>query len=118
MKKSDLNFFKHLLEERKIQIQKNIIDATNEINGLRDSGASDEFDFANINADSILEQSISMKQKQELAEIDYSLAKIIDNSYGICEMCEDDIDIERLKAKPHAKYCITCREILEKTTTK
>ena len=29
-------------------------------------------------------------------------------------MCEDEIDIERLKVKPNAKYCITCREIIEK----
>ncbi|AII14134.1 DnaK suppressor protein [Campylobacter iguaniorum] len=118
MKKSDLDFFKELLEERKVQIKKNIIDSANEINGLRESGASDEFDFANINADAILEQSISIKQKQELAEIDLSLSKIADGSYGICEMCEDEIDIERMKVKPHARYCITCREIIEKNNKK
>ena len=69
MTNSDLEYFKKLLEERKLQIKKNILDATDEINGLRDSGASDEFDFANISADSILEQSISSKQKQEFARM-------------------------------------------------
>ena len=29
-------------------------------------------------------------------------------------MCEDEISIDRLKAKPQARYCITCREIIEK----
>ncbi|ABK83183.1 RNA polymerase-binding protein DksA [Campylobacter fetus] len=114
MRQSDLEFFKNLLEERKIQINKNILDAADEINGLRQSGASDEFDFASINADAILEHSISAKQRSELNEIDESLKKIANRTYGICDMCEDEIDIERLKVKPNAKYCITCREIIEK----
>ncbi|ANE31934.1 TraR/DksA family transcriptional regulator [Campylobacter hyointestinalis] len=114
MTNSDLEYFKKLLEERKLQIKKNILDATDEINGLRDSGASDEFDFANISADSILEQSISSKQKQELNEIGVALTKIANKTYGICEMCEDDIDIERLKVNPHARHCISCRELIEK----
>ncbi|WP_096015517.1 RNA polymerase-binding protein DksA [Campylobacter lanienae] len=118
MKQSDLDYFKELLLSRKEQIQKNINDAANEIDGLRQSGATDEFDFASISADEELEHSISIKQQQELNEIDQSLKKIDSGVYGICDMCEDDIDIERLKVKPHARYCITCREIAEKTIIK
>ena len=29
-------------------------------------------------------------------------------------MCEEPINPERLKIKPFAKYCIDCREIIEK----
>lgn len=118
MTNNDLEFFKRLLEDRKIQIQKNISDAANEVSALRDSGASDEIDIASINADQLIEQSISQQQNTELVEIDVALAKIADKSYGICEMCEEDIAMARLKAKPHAKYCITCREIIEKTARK
>ena len=32
----------------------------------------------------------------------------------ICEMCEEEISMARLRAKPTAKYCIVCREIIEK----
>lgn len=114
MHAKDLEFFKQLLQERKIQIKKNILDAQKEISELRNSGASDEFDFANISADSILEQSISFKQKEELEEINKALSKIEAGNYGICEMCEEEIDLNRLKVKPHACYCITCRELIEK----
>ena len=51
---------------------------------------------------------------QELQEIETALAKIKVKQYGICEMCEDDIGFQRLKVKPHAKYCIVCRPIVEK----
>ena len=76
---------------------------------------SDEFDIASINTDQLIEQSISAQQKAELYEIDEALEKIANKTYGICDMCEEDISIPRLKVKPHAKYCIACREIIEKT---
>ena len=106
MRKSDLEQFKALLLERKAQIAKNILDSSNEMAGLRQSGVSDDFDIASVNAD---------QQRQELAEIEISLRKIADKTYGICEMCEEEIGLARLRVKPHAKYCITCREIVEKT---
>lgn len=118
MRKSDLEFFKSLLEERKIQIKKNIFDASNEIVAMRGGGVSDEFDIASINADQLIEQSINAQQRQELNEIDYALNKIDKKTYGICEMCEEDIGLARLRVKPHARYCIVCREIIEKTTKK
>ncbi|WP_170018915.1 RNA polymerase-binding protein DksA [Campylobacter sp. RM16190] len=118
MRKSDLELFKSILEERKIQIKKNILDASNEMAGLRDSGISDEFDIATVNADQLIEQSISAQQRYELAAIDVALSKITNKTYGICEMCEEDIGIPRLKVKPHARYCIVCREIVEKTSKK
>lgn len=114
MKKNELKFFKKLLEERKEQIIKNINDSVKEIAELRENGVADEFDAASINSDSNLEHSIASKQRYELDAIDVALRKIANGAYGICEMCEDEINLERLKAKPQAKLCITCREISEK----
>ncbi len=61
-----------------------------------------------------VENAISKQQSEELAEIELALDKIENNLYGICEMCEDEINIERLKVKTFARYCITCREVVEK----
>ena len=47
-------------------------------------------------------------------EIEESLKQIKDKSYGICNLCEEPINIERLKVKIFAKYCIPCREEMEK----
>lgn len=115
MTSQDLELFKKLLEDRKVRIKQNIADSSLEVDAMRDSGASDEMDIALINTDELIEQSISAQQKAELAEIDRALSKIFNQTYGICEMCEEDITLARLKAKPHARYCIVCREIVEKT---
>ncbi len=43
-----------------------------------------------------------------------ALRKIDEGTYGICEECEEEIPIGRLKAMPDARYCITCQMELEK----
>lgn len=108
--------FKIVLEQRKENILKNLKEYKNEIGELKNSGATDEADFASINTDSAVEEAISKRLKKELEEIEYALKKIENGTYGICEMCEEEIGIERLKVKPQAKYCIVCREIIEKSS--
>lgn len=114
MKKTDLEYFEKTLEDRKEQIIKNINDSANEIDELRQNSAVDEFDVASISADSDLGYSLGAKQKTELKEIEASLSKIKNGTYGVCEMCEENISLARLKAKPNVKLCITCQELSEK----
>lgn len=114
MRDSDLKFFENMLLERRVQIKKNILDAAREIDSLKDNEVGDEADHASVSTDRMIEQAISAQQTRELSEIDFSLSKIKSGGYGICEMCEEDISFQRLKVKPYAKYCIVCREIIEK----
>lgn len=118
MHESDVKYFKNMLEERKAQIKKNIDDANLEIQSLTQSEANDEIDHATISIDKTIEHAITSQQVKELSEIDYALNKIEDGTYGICEMCEEEIKLPRLKVKPQAKYCIVCRELIEKTPRK
>ncbi|RUM67178.1 MAG: RNA polymerase-binding protein DksA [Sulfurospirillum sp.] len=110
----ELQEFKEILLNRKEQILKNINANTKEIDSLKDAEASDEADHASLSADAAIEEALTMKQEAEIKEIDYALFKIENKTYGICEMCEEDIGLARLKVKPQAKYCIVCREITEK----
>lgn len=43
-----------------------------------------------------------------------ALQKIDEGTYGICEECEEEIPIGRLKVVPEAKHCIACQTALEK----
>jgi len=115
MTSQELNEFKIILEDRKAQILKNVQNSEKGIEELKVAHASDEADYATISTDSEIERTLSAKLMQELKEIEYSLFKIKDKTYGICEMCEEPIGIARLKVKPQARYCIVCREIVEKS---
>jgi DnaK suppressor protein len=114
MRNSELKFFVDMLESRKEQIQKNISGVEKELQELNSLELNDEADHASVSNDNLREVAIGQQQELELIEIQVALGKIKDKQYGICEMCEEDISIQRLKVKPHAKYCIDCREIIEK----
>lgn len=54
------------------------------------------------------------KEFEKLKKINYSLKKIYDKDYGICEICGDEIPEKRLDIIPYACYCITCKSLDEK----
>ena len=106
--------FKEILILKKNNILRNIQKCEIEIDLMRGQSPTDEGDYAVLTNEAAIDNSLIEKQLQELEEIELSLDKISQGTYGICEMCEEPIGIERLKVKPFARYCITCREINEK----
>ncbi|MCZ0771632.1 RNA polymerase-binding protein DksA [Campylobacter hepaticus] len=113
MTKNEIQNFKIILEERQKTIIENLHSNSKEIEALHNSVPSDSVDFSVIETGSQIDFTISTNLKKELLEIKNSLEKIKNGTYGICESCDDEIDTKRLKVKPHARYCITCRQIAE-----
>lgn len=42
--------------------------------------------------------------------IDIAIKKIDDENYGLCEICNKDIDRNRLKLIPYTRFCIECEK--------
>ncbi len=110
----EIDFFKKALEMRREKIKNNLNITTEEMNSLNTNDLRDEADYASTSLGRAVDNAILTQQAEELAEIELALGKISKNLYGICEMCEEEINIERLKVKIFARYCITCREVIEK----
>lgn len=104
---------RQVLLKRKELINQNIQGSRDSIDSLKNSECKDEYDYAEISSDSFKEGIIAKQQAKELKEIEESLKRIENGTYGICEMCDESIAIGRLRAKPFAKYCTPCREIHE-----
>lgn len=49
------------------------------------------------------------RERQLLKKIDEALEKIENGTYGICEVCGEEINIERLKARLVTTMCIDCK---------
>jgi len=111
---TELNFFKIALEARKVKIENNLNTTSIEMNEMRRNELKDEGDHVAMSLETAVDNAILDQQSKELAEIELALGKIHKNLFGICEMCEEEINIERLKVKNFARYCITCREVVEK----
>ena len=107
---------KEILLTRKEDIKNNIRDSVDNIAKLNDCDCKDELDFAEASSDTFTSGVIITQQKKELDEIESALKTIENNTYGICDMCDELIPIGRLKAKPFAKFCTDCREIHENNT--
>lgn len=45
-----------------------------------------------------------------LVDINKALEKIVQNTYGQCEKCGQEIGLKRLEAMPEAKFCIKCQK--------
>ncbi len=111
--KDELLFFKKALEEKREQIERNITLSSNNVQNDDQCHLKDEADQASSMIDTHTTNAIIKEQTKSLNQINRSLHKIASGRYGICNMCEEVIDIERLKVKIFAEYCISCREIIE-----
>ncbi len=111
--KTIARFKKILLKEREqiVGEVKQIVESSKEMgqDGIQDIG--DE--AANIYNKQIL-LSLNENQRLRLKEVDESLDRIENGTYGICEECGGPISLKRLEVRPVAKYCVPCLTKLEK----
>ena len=48
-------------------------------------------------------------RRRELTQMDEAIKKLEDGTYGVCEVCGEDIDEERLKVMPFTTVCVKCK---------
>lgn len=48
--------------------------------------------------------------RAELEQIQVTLKRLDEGTYGVCEGCGKPIPLKRLKALPHASRCVPCAE--------
>jgi len=114
-KKTIERFRRILLKEREqiIGDVKQIYESSQEMgqDGIQD--IADE--AANIYNKQIL-LTLNENERMRLRDVDESLDRIENRTYGVCEECGEPIGLKRLEVKPVAKYCVPCKTKLEKGT--
>ncbi len=63
-----------------------------------------------------LENRMALEKRilDQMAEVDNALSKFEKGNYGICEGCDQPIDINRLEALPQAALCMSCKAVQAK----
>ena len=54
--------------------------------------------------------SLSNSERDLLNLVDEALVRIDGRRYGVCVVCDDEMDKKRLEAIPWAKHCLACQE--------
>ncbi|HKD65890.1 MAG TPA: TraR/DksA C4-type zinc finger protein [Candidatus Binataceae bacterium] len=70
----------------------------------------DEMDVARSLTDVETNASLIERAEDRLKAIDDAFGRLTRGRYGICEQCENEIAVERLKVLPFATYCVDCQQ--------
>jgi len=76
--------------------------------------SGDIYDQASSERDRELGLLLGDREREKLHSIDEAILRIDEGEYGICEECEEEIPLGRLKAMPFARHCVKCKSDLEK----
>ena len=87
-------------------LRRNRSDLSNMPTHMADLG-TDNYEIENI-------LGLMDSERKILMEINDSLNRIEDSTYGICENCGMQIPKQRLDAIPWTRYCVACATLLEK----
>jgi len=112
MREEHLNFFKQLLTE---QLGTLLGQADITVRGLVDNieTSADLLDRATFESERGTLLRIRERESKLIRKIQRALENLEDGNYGICEVCEKEIAIERLKARPVTTLCIECKKKME-----
>ena len=109
MEQKTLNKFKKMLLDEKQRVinnsRKNLDDLKIDIDDL-----PDETDLAATEMNQNLAFKLRDRERLLLSKIDEALMKIEEGTFGVCEECEEPIEMRRLEARPVCNLCISCKE--------
>ena len=101
-----------LKEDTIREIRKSVKVGTEAVAAIEPGG--DIYDQASSERDRELGLLLGDREREKIHSIDEALLRIEDGEYGICEECDEDIPLGRLKAMPFTRHCVKCKSDLEK----
>lgn len=114
MDSAHLEEFRQLLNEEKRRLLKKAAHTIkNEIELSKDDMA-DEADLASALTDQNLSLRLRGRERSLIDKIDLAIVRIEQGEFGECVVCGDDIEINRLRARPVTTMCIACKEDQER----
>lgn len=82
--------------------------------GIGEEPTGDIYDQASSERDRELGLLLNDREREKLHNIDEALLRIAEGEYGICEECDEDIPMGRLKVLPFTRHCVRCKSDIEK----
>jgi DnaK suppressor protein len=90
----------------------------NEDFNLKTEELADEVDLSSAEAEQGMKLRLRNREALLLKKIDAALEKIQAGTFGVCECCEENIELSRLEVRPTASLCLTCKEQEEMRETR
>lgn len=115
MVKIKIDQAKTILQCKKAELQK-ILDSIraqdpSNMPGWEDENTQDDDAFERESKSRV--DALEKRTLEIFANVNRSLEKIENKTYGVCDACGKEIDPARLKMIPEASYCIYCQRNVE-----
>jgi DnaK suppressor protein len=116
LKKSDIEKFKKRLLEMRAQYTNLVRHVSEEVKSTDESKgySQHQADEGTDDFDRSISLQVSGEEFKILRQIDRALDKIEENTYGICDITNEEISMARLEAIPYATMTVKAQEMLEK----
>ena len=115
--KTTLKKFRELLMDERNRIAGDLDYQKSELNKTITEGAGElssaTYHMADVGTDMAEREKTSLfahRQAKYLSDVDEALARVDEETYGVCIICGDLIEEGRLVAAPIAKYHVSCKE--------
>jgi DnaK suppressor protein len=105
----DLNDFQRTLEAKRNELLSDAADRDE----ILIENAAEEFDRLQQQLNREVAIRNLDRTSKLLKSVKAALARIDDETYGVCLRCDEEIPGKRLKAVPWAGYCIACQEEID-----
>lgn len=116
LKKTQIEHFKQRLLELRAEMTKLVKETTEDVRSEPEAKgySQHQADEGTDDFDKTISLQLTNKELDILKQIDRSLEKIEEGTYGICDISKEEISIKRLEAIPYANMTVIAQEKFEK----
>lgn len=116
LKKADLAKFKKRLEEMRAHLTRSLKGSTAEVKTPDEATgySQHQADQGTDDFDRTISLELTSKEYNILRQIERALEKIDENTYGVCDITNEEIPLARLEAVPYATMTVKAQEKYEK----
>ena len=110
-------FLAKMSEQLKDMKTKLLSEVDSELRAERESNKDegmDTYDLASEERDREINFILSDRERVKIQQIDDTLGRLEDGTYGVCESCGLEIAEERLRVMPFTRLCRDCQQDQEK----
>jgi len=110
MEKEKLEHFRELLLKKRSELLDEAGKTVDEMNVTGKDNFPDPVDRASMESDRSFDLRIRDRERKLIGKVNEALERIDAGTFGICEVCGEEIGEKRLEARPVTTLCIDCKQ--------
>jgi RNA polymerase-binding protein DksA len=111
MMMSDFEEVKLMLRDMLEELDDRLAKITEDVKHTDEPVEKDSSEQATQNENNEVQDFLGNSARTEIAKIKNALSRIDSGEYGVCQVCGEPINIERLKVIPYSNMCVKCASV-------